>query len=261
MKTSQQLLMRVLRKTLGTITRVKTQDKLVAFTFDDGPHPTFTPLLLEILARYNAQATFFMLGERASRYPELVRRVANAGHTIGNHSWNHPSFPGLSHKERLLQIRQCAKALAPYSAPLFRPPFGHQDMASRMDALYLKYHVVTWNVITHDWLDDSATQLTERVTAKMQPGSIVLFHDALAREKENQASNRQATLDAVQNLLATWHGSYRFVTIPELMGHGEAVKKVWNMAAPPDITQNAAAVEDVEERELFWIKKNRELRR
>jgi peptidoglycan/xylan/chitin deacetylase (PgdA/CDA1 family) len=259
MKTSQQLLMRVLRKTLGTITRVKTEAKLVAFTFDDGPHPTFTPLLLEILARYNAQATFFMLGERASRYPELVRLVANAGHTIGNHSWNHPSFPGLSHQERLLQMRQCAKALAPYSEPLFRPPFGHQNIASRMDAWYLKQHVVTWNVIAHDWLDDSATQLTERVTAKMQPGAIVLWHDALAREKENQVSNRQATLDAVQNLLETWHESFRFVTVPELMRHGEAVKKVWTMAAPPDTTQNAAAVEDAEAREAFWIKKNRSL--
>ncbi len=93
----------------------------------------------------------------------------------------------------------------------------------------------------------------------MQPGAIVLWHDALAREKENQVSNRQATLDAVQNLLETWHESFRFVTVPELMRHGEAVKKVWTMAAPPDTTQNAAAVEDAEAREAFWIKKNRSL--
>lgn len=255
------LFMRVLRQSLGTITRVKTQENLIAFTFDDGPHPSFTPQLLEILVRHNAQATFFMIGERAGRHPDVVRQVARAGHTIGNHSWNHPSFPYLSHRDRLSQIRQCAQTLAPYSAPLFRPPFGHQNLGSWLDAMYLKHQVVTWNVIARDWLDDSAAQLSERVKGRIEPGSIVLFHDALYHDKDRVGSNRQATLEAVENLLETWSSTYRFVTVPELLRHGKAVKKVWNMAAPPDMGQPAAAAEDMKERELFWIKKNRELRR
>jgi peptidoglycan/xylan/chitin deacetylase (PgdA/CDA1 family) len=102
------------RPVLETISSVATTEPIAALTFDDGPHPRHTPKLLEILKRYNAKATFFMVGKVASRYPELVKAVADAGHVIGNHSWDHPSFPSLTRSERLSQVLRCAAALNPY---------------------------------------------------------------------------------------------------------------------------------------------------
>ena len=119
---------------VGTITHVKTEEAVVALTFDDGPHPEFTPRLLEILEKHHARATFFLVGESAKKYPELVKRIAKAGHSIGNHSWDHPSFPLITGRDRRWQLRACEEAIAPYGQKLFRPPFGNQTIASRLDA-------------------------------------------------------------------------------------------------------------------------------
>ena len=105
----------------GTVSFVQTNERVAALTFDDGPHPDFTPRLLEILKRYDVRSTFFMVGEAAMKRPDLVRRVAEEGHTIGNHSWDHATFPLLSGRERRLQMRRCAKVLEPYGRRLFRP--------------------------------------------------------------------------------------------------------------------------------------------
>jgi len=110
------------RHLMGIITHVETQEEVAALTFDDGPHPEYTPRLLEILERLQARATFFMVGEAAQRHREIVRRVADAGHAIGNHSWDHPSFPQITGRERREQIRPCERAIAPYGERIFRPP-------------------------------------------------------------------------------------------------------------------------------------------
>src|SRR6516225_1136210 len=83
----------LLRNVTGTVSHVLTPEPVAALTFDDGTHPQFTPRLLQILERHKAHATFFMVGELAQKHPELVRQVAQARHAIGNHSWDHPSFP------------------------------------------------------------------------------------------------------------------------------------------------------------------------
>src|SRR2546425_2448596 len=136
----------------GTITSVVTRDPVAALTFDDGPHPQYTPLLLEILEQYQARATFFMVGESAHKHPQLVRQVAQAGHAVGNHSWNHPFFPSLPSHQRRKQIRVCEYALAPYGQRLFRPPYGAEDLASHLDALSLHYKADAWNLDAEDWL-------------------------------------------------------------------------------------------------------------
>ena len=83
---------RIVKRFLGTIIRVDTADFVVALTFDDGPDPVSTPALLELLARYNVQATFYVTGRRAEQYPQLIRRIVSRGHTIGNHSYTHDNF-------------------------------------------------------------------------------------------------------------------------------------------------------------------------
>ncbi len=223
-----------LRRVLGTITHVSTQKPVVALTFDDGPHPEFTPRLLEILQKHQAHATFFMVGGAAQRHPDIVRRVAEAGHAIGNHSWDHSSLPLLTGKERRAQIRACEKALAPYGQRLLRPPYGHQSVASRLDALWLGYQVITWNVTASDWQDRSANWITDRLVNEVRPGDIVLFHDALYTYVEKRYTDRGPTLQAVDLLLERLGERFRFVTVPELLRSGRPQRRNWYQKADVD---------------------------
>lgn len=157
-------------RVMGTITHVSTQDAVAALTFDDGPYSEFTPRLLNILERHQARATFFVVGEAAQRHPEIVWQVAQAGHVIGNHTWDHPSFPLISGRERRAQLRACEQAIAPYGQRIFRPPYGHQSVASRLDALWLGYQVVNWNLHAYDWLDHDADWMADRLVNQNQPG-------------------------------------------------------------------------------------------
>jgi peptidoglycan/xylan/chitin deacetylase (PgdA/CDA1 family) len=225
---------RVMRRLVGTITHVSTQSPVVALTFDDGPHPEFTPRLLDVLNKYQAHATFFMVGTTAQRYPELVKRVAQAGHAIGNHSWDHPSFPLITKPERRAQIRACAEAIAPYGSRLFRPPYGHQNTASRLDALWLGYRVITWNVVAYDWLDHDADWITTRVIHEIRSGNIILLHDSLYHLIEERYADREPVIDAVNRLLEQLGRRYRFVTVPELLLHGRPQLTLWYRQASPD---------------------------
>lgn len=122
-----------------TITHVKTTAPVAALTFDDGPHPDYTPALLNMLAQHDAKATFFMVGEAAERHAELVEKVKAAGHSVGNHSWSHPSFIEINRAERWEEMRRTEKALNLNGIRLFRPPHGHQNLASRLDIFGLRY--------------------------------------------------------------------------------------------------------------------------
>ncbi len=222
------------RRVMGTITHVSTQDPVAALTFDDGPHPESTPRLLDILEKHQARATFFMVGEAAQRYPEIVRRAAQAGHSIGNHTWDHVAVPLITGRERRAQMRACAQAIAPYGQRLFRPPYGYQSVASRLDALWLGYQVVTWNVVAYDWLDHDAQWMADHLASKIKPGSMILFHDVLYRTIEGQYASREPILEAVDMLLERFGDRFRFITVPELLQHGRPQLKNWYWQADPD---------------------------
>lgn len=211
---------RVIIKTIGPISQVSTKEPLAALTFDDGPHPIFTPLLLDILKKHRARATFFMIGQNASRYPEIVQQVAQAGHTIGNHSWNHPSFPSVAGQERRAQIRTCARALAPYGQRLFRPPYGEYNLASQLDALWLGYKVIHWSLDIKDWRGLDADRMAEQIVTDTRSGSIVLLHDHVTDPWEERFSDREPMLRAVNMFLEETGNRLRFVTIPELLRNG-----------------------------------------
>lgn len=219
------------RPTVGTITHVKTRDPVVALTFDDGPHPTFTPLILDILADFRAHATFFMLGEAAERAPQLVKRIASCGHAIGNHSWDHPSLLSLNRQGRLEQIRRCAGVLAPYASPVFRPPYGHQNIALHLDALSLGYQVVTWNLSADDWQGHDGQSIADRVLREITPGSIVLFHDRIFTALDERYFDRRPTLKALRLLLEKMTGYYEFVTVPRLLRCGRPQRQNWYRGA------------------------------
>ncbi len=215
------------RRFVGTITHVSTKDNVIALTFDDGPHPDSTPQLLDILKKHNARATFFMIGNLAQRYPHLVKDAAQAGHAIGNHSWDHPSFPLISARERRAQIRACQKALDPYGSRIFRPPYGDQTFASRLDALFTGHQVVTWNVISKDWLDHEASWFVDCLMKEIRPGSIVLFHDTLYQALEDHYRDRYPVFQAIDMLLEQLYSRFDFVTVSELCRYGRPQKQLW----------------------------------
>ena len=218
---------------LGSTVGVWTRERIVALTFDDGPHPDDTPPVLDLLARHGARATFFVVGRRARQWPDLVARMASEGHAIGNHSWDHASFRLLNRRARRAQIRWAEEAIAPHGAGLFRPPYGEQSLASRLDALAAGQRVVTFEVVAEDWRDDPAEVLVERVTRRLQPGSIVVFHDTLFATAEERYRDRAPTRQAVATLLASLAGEYRFVTVPELLrcGRPRRAHAYWKLPA------------------------------
>jgi len=211
---------------LGTVTRVATNKPYVALTFDDGPNPVWTPRLLDILERHNARATFFMVGKVADRHRDLVAEVAARGHAIGNHSWDHSSFPELTGRQRRRQLRRCSAAQAPHGQRLFRPPYGHQNLASRLDALWLGYEVIAWTAVAEDWLDHGPDALLKRLDGMIRPGHILLLHDALFTSSKRAYLDRTPTLQAVDRLLGEYPDC-RFVTVPELLRSGRIVREPW----------------------------------
>lgn len=227
---------------LGTIIRVDTQKPQVALTFDDGPDPVFTPDLLEILAEYDARATFFVVGEAAAAQRDLIRRMAADGHAVGNHSWSHASFHLLSGRQRRDQLRRTRTVLDELGGVrLFRPPFGHQSLSSSMDIWRQGYQVVTWNVLTEDWMGRTAEEILAGLTPKLTPGTIVLLHDRLYTFLNTAQKDRRETLKAVRMLLETQRPQLEFVTVPELIDGGRAVKKNWLRQPDADWIRSARA--------------------
>ena len=215
------------RNVIGSITSVTTHEPVAALTFDDGPDPEYTPRLLDLLEKYQARATFFMIGEAAQAHPELVRRIAHAGHAIGNHSWNHPSFPVISGHERRAQIRACARAIAPYGERLFRPPYTDQNIASRIDALLLGYQVIMFDAWSDDWCGGDPEKVAGQLERRIHPGGVIVLHDRLSDALDDSYFDRTHMLKAVEIFLDRVSERFRFVTIPELLRSGRVHRELW----------------------------------
>jgi peptidoglycan/xylan/chitin deacetylase (PgdA/CDA1 family) len=210
----------------GTITHVVTDERIAALTFDDGPDPEFTPRLLDVLKKHHAKATFFMLGQAAAKYPEIVRRVAIEGHAIGNHSWDHPPFSSINGMKRRQQIRDCERALAPYGQRIFRPPHGFQTLGLGFDTRWLRYKVVKWNLDVGDWWSADAHRMADLLTNRIQPGCIVVLHDRLFWQpnKDLEATlthqpliDRGPMISALDIFLNRMGDQLRFITVPQLL--------------------------------------------
>jgi peptidoglycan/xylan/chitin deacetylase (PgdA/CDA1 family) len=207
---------------------VDTSHRVAALTFDDGPDPRFTPPLLDLLERHGARATFFVVGQRARQHPALLERAHRAGHAVGCHSWDHRAFPCLSGRERRRQLRACRDALGGRGQSLFRPPYGLQNLPSRLDALRAGHEVIGWSVDVGDWFQPDPASMVRAALRAIRPGAILLFHDALAQPIHPGArDDRGAMLHALDALLVALGGAYRFVTVPELLRCGRPVRENW----------------------------------
>jgi peptidoglycan/xylan/chitin deacetylase (PgdA/CDA1 family) len=212
---------------LGTTIRVSTAEPVLALTFDDGPHPRDTPPLLDLLDRHGAKATFFVVGKSVREHPDLVKRIAESGHALGNHTWDHLSLPSLTGRFRRRQLQWTQEALGSQASGLFRPPYGEQTLGSRLDALLLGLRVVCWDVVAEDWRDDPSEVMLQRIYRRLRRGSIVLFHDTLYTTTEERFRYRGPTLRTVELLLEQLGDRYRFVTVPELLKLGRPVRWHW----------------------------------
>lgn len=215
------------RRLLGTITHVRTDQRLAALTFDDGPDPEFTPQLLDVLRQANARATFFVVGKRAVKHPELINQILCEGHLLGNHSWSHTALPLMSRAERLRDLRRCDKVLPKQPRRLLRPPHGYQNTQTRIDAQLLGYDVVTWNGAGYDWSGEDAEAIHGRLLEEIQPGSIILMHDSLYKTLDLRYQDRRPMLEALERVLSDVAHAYRFVTVSELLDAGEPQRAIW----------------------------------
>lgn len=157
------------------IFNIKNQDNAIYITFDDGPHPEITPWVCEQLGRFNAKATFFLVGENAETYPSIALELLNAGHAIGNHSYHHLSGWKTENERYFDDIVHCNQIV---ESALFRPPYGQ---ITRSQAKYLShdYKIIMWSDLSADFDQKYAPEECFKfATRKVQAGSIIVFHDS-----------------------------------------------------------------------------------
>ncbi|MEH6940865.1 polysaccharide deacetylase family protein [Bacillus sp. JJ722] len=189
--------------------------KYVALTFDDGPHHQLTPRILDILKKYDAKATFYVLGNRVEYYPEIVKRAVDEGHEIGSHSWSHPKLTSLKPAELAQQINQTSNAVEKITgkAPAtLRPPYGAVNDAVKKAT---NGPIVNWSVDTLDWEHRNKEKVIQTVKQNTRNGSIILMHDI-----------QQATADALEDVLIYLsEQGYHFVTVSQLLQLGDHPEK------------------------------------
>ncbi|XHX77891.1 MAG: polysaccharide deacetylase family protein [Stenomitos frigidus ULC029] len=190
-------------------------DRTIALTFDDGPHPRYTPALLSVLERYGVTASFFWLGQCVERSPATARAVYEQGHWIGLHGYDHQAFPLLSAtalKQTLVRTQtEIAQAcqLAPAAVRDVRPPTGLFTPRTLALLQQWQYRSVMWSVVPEDWVRPGVMTSVQRILQQVQPGSIIVLHDGYYG-----GADVAATVAQLIPLLTAQN--YRFVTINEL---------------------------------------------
>jgi peptidoglycan/xylan/chitin deacetylase (PgdA/CDA1 family) len=156
---------------------IPTKEKELYLTFDDGPHETATPFVLDQLKQYNAKATFFCLGKNVKSYPKIYERILDEGHSAGNHTFNHTNGWQANNDEYVDSIIEAAKYI---DSKLFRPPYGKiSPFVSKLIRKKFGYKIIMWNVLSADFDENLLPQkCAENVLLYSKPGSIIVFHDS-----------------------------------------------------------------------------------
>lgn len=161
----------------GVVWRENPSSKVVYLTFDDGPIPECTPQLLDILKQYGVKATFFMVAENAERYPELLARVRDEGHVVGNHTYHH--MRGYKHDTQTY-VRDALRGAEVLQTTLFRPPHGRMRNNQKKALINQGYTIYLWDVLTHDYNPHySVDKMLAVVKRYTRNGSILVMHDSL----------------------------------------------------------------------------------
>ena len=198
------------------ISKTETQDKIVALTFDDGPNGKLTEKILSILKEYDIKATFFVIGERAARQPELIKKIIQEGHVIGNHSYSHSRFPKLIPSEVEKELKTTSDLIFKITGKypiLFRPPYGYCSIQIANQIKEMGYKIITWSAMTNDWSSRvTSGEVAKDILRRVTPGGIIGLHDGA--HNENRSPLIKALPKIIESLKAR---GYRFLTVPELL--------------------------------------------
>ncbi|MBQ9805415.1 MAG: polysaccharide deacetylase family protein [Clostridia bacterium] len=191
----------------------KTQSKKIALTFDDGPHPSQTKRILDVLDRYHVHATFFMVGVNIENYPDAAKEVIARGHEVGNHTYSHAKIGNMSESDVDRELERCEEILdelCDYEPHLFRPPQGALSDAVEGCSFEHDYRLVLWSLDTRDWEVKNTDQIVKKVLSSIQGGDIVLMHDYIGTHSR--------TAEALEILLPELIArGYEPVTVSELL--------------------------------------------
>jgi len=206
----------LIRKYPDTLKTRGPRVKAVALTFDDVPDPRFTPQLLDVLNKYHVKATFFVVGNRAKKHPELVSRMVREGHIIGNHSYNHPNFRKLRMKEfksQIIRTENIIQNIAGYKPKLIRPPYGEITEGQLKWAKSQGYKVINWNVDSQDWKGLPKGQVKANILSSTGKGAIILQHGG-----GGVGSHLEGSIQALPEVITSLkQRGYTFVTVPQLL--------------------------------------------
>ncbi|WP_397536505.1 polysaccharide deacetylase family protein [Rummeliibacillus pycnus] len=193
---------------------IQTEEKVIALTFDDGPDPRYTPEILDLLEKYDAKATFFVLGRSAEKYPKIIERAYDEGHELANHTYSHPfKARGKKLVDELKKTNDIIQGITGYSPVLFRPVGGiyTDEMINTAQKSGFKVVIWSWHLDTQDWKSPGVRKIVRKVLKGTTPGDVILFHDG--------GGNRTQTIKALEQILPVLQKQgYKFVTISELMG-------------------------------------------
>jgi peptidoglycan/xylan/chitin deacetylase (PgdA/CDA1 family) len=198
----------------GAVWRVHTPRKDIALTFDDGPYPFYTPLLLHVLERSRVPATFFIVGRSAQEFPELVTRIVDSGDELGNHTFNHYTLTKLGDADIATQIQRDGALLEQFTGKpltLFRPPHGRVNRHVVDVASDLGYRTILWSAAANDVKDVPPDVIVSRILSEASPGGIILLH-----------SGQYRTIEALPQIIDGLRAQgYTFVTMSKLLDDGE----------------------------------------
>ena len=190
----------------------------IALTYDDGPNDPHTLRLLEVLAKHNVNATFFLIGSYVRQRPEIAREIVQGGHVVGNHTFTHPLLTLKSASEIRKQISDCRAALEDAiggHSNLFRPPFGGRRPAVLRLAGELALKTIMWSVTGYDWNAPPAAAIERKVIQQIRGGDVILLHDGGHKQ---MGADRSQTVIATDHLLTRYRAEgYEFVAIPTMM--------------------------------------------
>lgn len=203
-----------------TIYHIASSEKVVALTFDDGPSPVWTPKILDVLKEAQVKATFFMLGMHAQQYPDVARRVAEEGHEIGNHTYDHHGIFYYKPEELNREVREAEKiieSITGIKTKYFRPPKAWLTRKEKKQLKDMGYETVLWSLNSKDWVTFDDRYIVKYILHHIRPGDILLFHDSGGLFKP-EGGKRKETVKAVSRLIEKLkERGYRFVTISQLL--------------------------------------------
>ncbi|WP_435923571.1 polysaccharide deacetylase family protein [Paenibacillus sp. DYY-L-2] len=196
------------------IQELSIKRKAVAFTFDDGPNPVYTPQLLEIFREAGGKATFFMIGTQMEQYPEVVKEVHEAGHEIGNHTYTHPALTELHKaecKEELVRTERLIEQITGSRPQVFRPPyFAYNEQVASVVGEFGYKAIGAVNGEATDWEMPGVKHIVDKTREQVRPGSILIFHDGF--------DDRSQTVEAVRILVEELTADgYELLTASELL--------------------------------------------